>query len=158
LQSKMQRFESWRPSQPVRLQRVTFESRSFRRTIKIDDEGPRNVHCDRPPEVFLDQWASFCRPIYKPSVDSEHSFRPTKPASFRPRRNPRRQSLRASGDLGSRSPITRIALLLRAPSGHQTVARPSVIRATFKGTTHSPDFILRNINPAETLLQCVFLI
>ena len=49
-----------------------------------------------------------------------------KPVSFRPWRNPRRRPANASGDLGSRNPITGIACCAHAASG-RAVAPPSSV-------------------------------
>src|SRR5262244_1370819 len=54
----------------------------------------------------------------------------TWPTSLRPRRNARKRSVIASGDLGSRSPITGIAACCaRAASGHAAVPPTSVMNS-----------------------------
>src|SRR5215472_7244604 len=68
----------------------------------------------------------------------------TWPTSLRPRRNARKRSVIASGDLGSRSPITGIAACCaRAASGHGAAAPTSVMNARRlivapRGQNHAP--------------------
>src|SRR5262244_1428702 len=68
----------------------------------------------------------------------------TWPTSLRPRRNARKRSVIASGDLGSRSPITGIAACCaRAASGHATVPPSSVMNSRRlivapRGQNHAP--------------------
>src|SRR5262249_11911104 len=68
----------------------------------------------------------------------------TWPTSLRPRRNARKRSVIASGDLGSRSPITGIAACCaRAASGHRAAAPTSVMNSRRlivapRGQNHAP--------------------
>src|SRR5215471_1295175 len=68
----------------------------------------------------------------------------TWPTSLRPRRNARKRSVIASGDLGSRSPITGIAACCaRAASGHGAAAPTSVMNSRRlivapRGQNHAP--------------------